>query len=257
MLSVLSCLPTRAPGGGASPSRFLFCNDGQETLDGVGDGLLERDPVNAQDLGGLGVVVAVNAVGGVVAALGAVGGELVGELGEVLARDGGDLLVTEQARGDEEAAAAGLGALHGLDVRLGDVAHVDPEVDARRRDLLLPPAHDQRHHVAVARVDVGQGAQVRHDGPEDEGRVDGRDVEARLLALDEVPGGLLGQRLGHAVRGAGRPREPVLVRVGVPVGLAELLGRVGEAGLGQDGGERARDDDALHLGRVLLGRLED
>lgn len=238
----------------------LFCKDGQEALDGVGDGLLERDPVDAQDLGGLGVVVAVgvvDAAAGVVAAGGAVGGQLVGELGEVLGHDGGDLLVREQSRGDEEAAAAGLGALHGLDVRLGDVAHVYEQVHARRRDLLLPPARDQRHQVAVARVDVGQGPQVGHDGPEDEGRVDGGHVEAGLLALLEVPGGLLGQRLGHAVRGARGPREPVLVRVRVPVGLAEGLARVGEPRVRQDGGERAGDDDALHRRRVLLGRLED
>lgn len=124
------------------------------------------------------------------------------------------------------------------------------------RDLGLPAADHEGHEVAVARVDVGERGEVVHDRAEDEGRVDGGDVEVGLLLLLEVPGGLLGQRLGHAVRGTRGPGDAVLVRVGVPVGLAPRLGRVGQPVGRQDGGEGAGDDDALHGRRVLLGRLE-
>lgn len=107
----------------------LFRHNRREALDRVSYGLLQRDPVDAQLLGGLGVVElvdAVDAAAGVVAAGGAVRGQGVGERGEVLAHDGHDLLVGEEAGRHQVAVAAGLGALHGLDVRLGDVAHVDP-----------------------------------------------------------------------------------------------------------------------------------
>lgn len=227
-----------------------------QTLDGINARLLERDPVDAEDLGGARVVVAVDTLRGQVAAGGDLDGgrvgELAGEVREAVADDLGDLLVAVAAGRREEALAPRLGPLHGLDVGEGHVPDVDPQVHAARRDLGRPLALDQVDVARVARVDAGEGVEVVGDGAEDEGRADGGDVEVGLLARDEVPGGLLGLLLGDPVRGRGRARQPVLVRARVPVGLAEDLGRVGEARLRDEGGEGARDDDALDAGGVLL-----
>lgn len=225
-----------------------------QTLNRVCGALFQRDPINAQDIGGARVIEPDRATRGEVSPRrppDVLRRQLARELRERSPHRLQYPPVVVVPRRREEPLAARLRPLHRLDVRERRVPHVHPQEHARRRDLLLPFSLQQLREPAVARVDGGQRVQVVGDGAEDEGRADGGEVEARLLGRDEVPRGLLGELLGHPVRGGGGARDAVLVRARVPVGLGEGAVRVREVGLGEDGGEGAGDDDALHRGRVL------
>lgn len=223
----------------------------------VRDTLLERDPFDAQDVGGLRVVVTGEAGLGVVAALGFLGRQLVLKLGEVLADSSDELAVAEFASKHEKALTAGLGLLHGLYVGEGDIAHVDPEMHATGRDLVAHLALHHIHETRVGRVDGLQRVEVVDDGAEDERRADGGEIEVGLLVLDKVPAGPLGQCLGHAVRRRLTFLESVLVSARVPVGFAEHLLGILQARIREDGGEGAGDDHALDTGGILFDGFED
>ena len=247
----------QSPAACLSPNPVNSSAERLQALDGIDSALLQRDPINAQDLRSARVIVLVDTALGVAAALHRLRGQLRRQAGEVLADGGDDVAVAVVASGDEEALAARLGALHGVGVGERDVAHVDPDEDARGGDLGAPLALQQVDEALVARVDGGERGDVVPDGAEDHGRADGGEVEAGLLGGDEVPGGLLGVLLRGAVRARLVAREALLVRQRVPVGLAEGLGRVRQLRHAEDGGEGARDDDAAHRGRVLLHGAQD
>lgn len=234
-----------------------------QAVDSIHNRRLQRPPLHAQGLGGLRVVHAGHLVPGrQVAARGVLGGQLVAELGEAPPHDVEDGAVAVEAGGGEEAAAAELGPLDGGDVGLGDVAHVDP-VDVARvgQDAVgrAPAALDEGDDALVGRVDAVEAGEVVDDGAKDQGGVDRDQVELGRLAglvgvavagvavLDKVPGGPLGQRLGGAV-GHGRVGVDVGEGDGVPRGLGEGGGRVGQPGGVQDGGEGRGDDDAADGG---------
>jgi hypothetical protein len=95
-----------------------------------------------------------------------------------------------------------------------------------------------------------------HDGTQDEGRTHGGDGEVRLLLLDKVPGGALGEGLAGAVavgwvldRLLRGERVPVAFGVGVvwPVSLERV----------DDAGEGGGDDDALDRGSGFFDGSQD
>lgn len=154
--------------------------------------------------------------------------------------------------------APDLGLLEASDhVGASDVTDVDPERHgALGRDGLAPLALEQVDGALVGSVDAVEAGEVVDDGADDQGRVNGDEVEAGLLLLDKVPGGLLGELLGDAVGGRGGAVD-VGGGVRVPAVLGEGVVRVGEVGLVDDGGEGGGYDDAADLGRRLLEGLED
>lgn len=177
----------------------------------VGDAGLEAGPFHAQHHGGCVVVVPeVLAGGGRPSARDVPGGQLAlpGQVGKRGPGNLGHVAVREPAPDGEVAPPAGLGPLHGADVRQRRVAHVDPDGDgARRGDPAVPGAGDEGRGALVGRVDALEGGEVVRDGAEHDRRADGGQVEAGLLAGHKVPRRLLGQRLGEPVRRGGRGVE--------------------------------------------------
>jgi len=219
------------------------------------DTLLQRAELDAElgpDLGGIDIVRV--GEGLVRVAL----GRQVSPLGEVLAQDVADLLEGVAARGAQVALAGGGRVLVGAHMGLADVADVDPEVEGGRGHLLLAAVHEvvdlggRRVQLAEVGHGVGRGA-VHH------GRADGGDVEVGVVLGDVVEGGLLGQLLGGAVGdGAGGVLlrsllvgDGVPVLLGVGVAWSQTLVQV------EDRGEGGGDDNALHVGVVLLDRFQD
>ncbi|CRJ94741.1 hypothetical protein BN1723_008576 [Verticillium longisporum] len=171
-----------------------------QLLHRVDDALLEPDPLDAQNLVGRRVVVAVHLVlGRELAALDLGAGQPVGELGKVLAHDGRDLAVGEPAGRREEAPAGGGGGLEGAQVGGGAVADVDPQHGgARVGDAGLPCPAQQLDEALVGRVDGVEAREVGADGAQDERRADGDEVKGGRRGVDKVPGRALGELLGGA-----------------------------------------------------------
>lgn len=106
-----------------------------------------------------------------------------------------DLLVGEEACGNEEPLTSRLGNFDGSDVRECDVSNIDIEECTSRGNLLLHLALDEVAHPLIRGIDSLQGVQVVNNGSKDQGRVDSSDVKVRLLLLNEIPGSLLGESL--------------------------------------------------------------
>jgi hypothetical protein len=62
-------------------------------------------------------------------------GKLAGILFEVLADDVDQVLIAESACYNKESLVTSIGNLHGLDVCIGYVPHINPDKDTRLRDL--------------------------------------------------------------------------------------------------------------------------
>lgn len=229
-----------------------------QTDDQVGDTLLDTPPLDPQQP----IRFADVPLEGLVrrrqlAPLDPLSGQPVFELREPFPHGSRDLLVVKVSRRGEQPLAPDLWLVHGQDVRLGDIPHVDPEGHwALRGDLVLPPTAEQGYDALVGGVDAVQGGEVVDHGAEDQRGTDGDEIEAGLLLFYKVPGGPLSERLAHAVRrrlGA----VDIFQLGGVPALLGEGVVRVEEVLLIQHAGEGARDNDPPDAGRGLLERLED
>ena len=88
---------------------------------------------------------------------------------------------------------------------------------------------------------------MRRHRPNDQWWIHRDEVKTGLLLLDKVPGGLLGERLGNTVRGGGGLMD-VGKRAGIPRSFGEGCVGVGKTFVGENGGERGCDDDALDAG---------
>jgi hypothetical protein len=175
----------------------------------------------------------------------------------VLADNLRDFLVGKVARGDEEALAGGLLAL--LDSRNmagREVAHVDPEVSACRRDFVLRLSEHDVPDALVGSVEAVERVEVVDDRTQDEGRAHGGDGEVGLLLLDKVPGGALGEGLAGAVA-VGRVLDGLLGGERVPVAFG--VGVVGPVALERvdDAGEGGGDYDALDRGGGIFDGSQD
>lgn len=122
---------------------------------------------------------------------------------------------------------------------------------------MFPFSLDEIDEALVGGVDGGEGAEVVHDGAEDEGRADGDEVEGGGFGLDEFPCGSLRERFRHAVGGAFVGAQAVLVGERVPVVFGEDLVGVLEPFGGYDGDEGAGDDYALHAWGEIFDRFQD
>ncbi|EPE07686.1 origin recognition complex subunit 6 [Ophiostoma piceae UAMH 11346] len=230
-----------------------------QALDSIDNALLERDPLDSEELLRL-LVVVLEVLLGAQATGGASWRQPVGVLREVLLQNLEHLLVVKEAFCRKQPVAAELGLLQtSQDVRLGNVTHVHPDQgDARLGDLgvLLPHARQRMDNALVARVDARQALQVVRNRAQHGRRVDRGQVKVGLLVLDKVPCGLLGQRLAGAVAGA-RVLLGVLDRHRVPRLLSVQGARLLPVVIIEDGGKRRRDDDAADLRGILLDALED
>lgn len=168
------------------------CLDSNVLQDGdqVRNALLQRNPVNLEQLLRLVVVVPERLVFGQRATrLHLRSRQTILELGELVPHDTNNLLVGEQTGSGEEAMAASFGQLRGKHMGLGNVTNVDPQsYRCGRRDLLLPLALEQCDNALVGGVDGFNAGKVRNDGTKDQGWADGDEVEVGLLVGDKVPG---------------------------------------------------------------------
>lgn len=136
------------------------------------------------------------------------------------------------------------------------VAHIDPGVELRLRNLLLR-AVDQPVDVGAGGVELVEAGHDVDGRPVDHGRADGGDGEVGALGGDEVEGcflreGLAGAVGGRAVGGlGGRVCYRVPVRFGVGVLGPGAFFHV------EDGGEGGGDDDALDARVVGVDGFED
>lgn len=82
----------------------------------------------------------------------------------------------------------------------GNVADVNPQEDARRgQAVVLELALDHVPDALVRGVERVERVEVVHDRTEDQGRIDGGDLEVGLFRLDEVPRCLFGFGLASSV----------------------------------------------------------
>lgn len=190
-----------------------------QTLDRVGNALLQRSELDTEHVNRALVVELVHTICRVIAARRARRRQDILVL-RVLLLDGlGDLPIGKVASGDEEALVGSPLLLNSRHMALGEVAHVDPDENSRLGDLVLGLALDQIAHTLVGGVESVQAVEVVHDGAQDERWAHGGDAEVGLLLLDEVPGGALGECLAGAVA-IGRVLDCLLRCDGVPVFLA-------------------------------------
>lgn len=232
-----------------------------QTFHSINNSSLQRPPLYAQHLGCLRVINQGQLVlGRQLATLGVLRGQLVLELGEVLPHKVKKGFVAKVPGGSEQAAAAQVRLLKSIDVGLGDVAHIYPRKSTRvGQDIAvrLPLALHKGHDALVGRVDAIQAGEVVHDGAENQRWVHSDQIKLGLAAaLDKVPGGLFGERLGRAV-GHGRVLVDVGDGDGVPAFLGEGGVRVGEFADIQDGGEGGSHNYALDGGGGFGDGFED
>ena len=100
----------------------------------------------------------------------------------MLADDLADRFVAELACGSEEAQPSSFRDLDGLDVREGDVSHVNPEVDSRVGDLLLALALQEVPGALVGGVQGIKRIEIVHDGADDEWGVDGGETVGVIMS---------------------------------------------------------------------------
>lgn len=224
----------------------------------VCDALLQSSPLNTQGLVCSRSVNLEQLRGrGSLATLDLGTGDGAAAVGEVLVHNLGNFLVGKTTADDKEALASSLGLLERSDVGGGNVTHVDPEDHgAGRGDLLLPLALQQRDDALVGGVDGVRGGEVVDDGAIHQRGVHSRQLKVGLLLVHKLPGGALGEGLGDAVADQ-LVLLDVLDGVGVPGLFAEDGAVVVDLAAVDDGSEGAGDDDAAHVGRVLLDAAQD
>jgi hypothetical protein len=141
-------------------------------------------------------------------------------------------------------------------VRECKVADIDPQESTSLGNLFLGLALVDVSDALVAGVQGVERVQVVNDGTEHKRGVDGRDGEIRLLLLDKVPRGLLGECLASTVT-CSRVLKSLFLSDGVPVGLGVLVARpVALAGV-DDRGKTGCDDDTLDRWCTLLDRVQN
>ena len=130
------------------------------------------------------------------------------------------------------------GGVHGADVRLRDIPHVD-EAPRQSHHAGVDTAQQIHQHL------VGGVQRPRQAGSDDEERVDRHEVPCGRPLANEFPRRALGQRLREVVRVAGQCRPLV------PVGLGEHAA----VGFIRDRRHGRREDDAADARRTRA-RLE-
>ena len=109
-----------------------------------------------------------------------------------------NILVREITVGDKESLVTGFRHFDGFNVSQGNVADIDVEEGARRRQLVLGVALDEVLEPLVGCVDSVEGVQVMHDRTEDKGRVNCGDVEVGIFVFNKVPCGPFREGLDQA-----------------------------------------------------------
>lgn len=174
----------------------------------------------------------------------------------MVSQDVRNLYVVEMTRGDQKSLTRCVVQLGSPYVSERQVAHIDPEEGYCGGDLIFRfPSQDVRN-AQIGSVEVVQRLQIGQDGSQHERRIHGREREARLFLLHEVPRRFLGQGLGPPVA-VGPVGERLLLGDGVPVCFG--IGVAGPVSLEwvDDGGEGGCDDHAFDGRRTLLNRFED
>jgi hypothetical protein len=136
------------------------------------------------------------------------------------------------------------------------ITNIDPGQEGSVRNGLAGSVH-QPVYISSRGVQSIKTSRVLK-GTVDHGGTDSGNGEVGLALLNEVPGGLLGERLGGTVGGGSALNlNSLIVGNGVPVGLgvgvsgAETLGKV------DHGGEGGGNNDTLDGGVVGNDGLED